>query len=94
MPGPKQFNQSVSATATSQAINFGFNLVHLVIINDGDNEVFLNLESTTATTSDVKLEVGESLTWNFAEPSRRRPSGIGLICSTGETATVRVSGWR
>jgi hypothetical protein len=78
-----EYFEIVSAEDTNSAVSFGFN-GYVVIVNDGPNHVYVSLVGTTATTNDFQLKSGESLAPN--DPT----TGLGLICATAETATVRV----
>jgi hypothetical protein len=78
-----EFFEIVSADDTNSAVSFGFN-GYVVIVNDGPNHVYVSLVGTTAATTDFQLKSGESLAPN--DPT----TGIGLICATAESATVRV----
>ena len=87
---PNEFaNNAVAATDTSQLVSFGFSALSVTLVNDGANEVFFSL-SPTATTASFKLLTGES--WSGPIPSAAK--GVALVCSAGETATIRVGAWR
>lgn len=87
---PTEFaNNAVAVTATNQFLNFGFDASVVTIVNDGTNEIFFSF-SLVATTSKFKLNSGESWSGEVPSPSR----GVALICSSAETATVRVGAWR
>jgi len=68
---------------------------HLLLVNDGANEVFVELKAEnqsadqTATTSSFELRSGESITVD----SDRGFEEISTICSAAETATVRFISW-
>lgn len=79
---------TVAATAVNTTVTFGFEATTVIVINDGANEVFVTFSSGVATTASVRLNPGESLTWNW------RTTQVGVICSAGETASVRVWAWR
>ena len=78
-----EYFTAASASQTNTAVTFGFNGYPL-LINDGPNTVYVSLVGTVATTSDFQLKSGESLA--PIDPT----TGVGLICATAETATVRV----
>jgi len=88
--GPDEFNQVVSATDANTAISFGFKARDVLIINDGADEVFVTLGSTIATLTKFELKVGEAIGITLESPTE----GMGLICNSAETATVRVIAWR
>ena len=83
--GPSVKYQAVSATDTNTNVDFGFRAAHLLLINDGANEAFVDFGGTVATNADFELKAGESLNL-LVSPME----DIGIICSAGETATVRV----
>lgn len=83
--GPNVKYQAVSATQVNTNVDFGFRATHLLLINDGANEVYVELGGTTATTSDFELKAGENFTIDVPPME-----DIGLICAAGEMATVRV----
>jgi hypothetical protein len=78
-----EYYELVSASDENTAVSFGFT-GQVVVTNDGPNDVYVSLVGTTATTSDFQLKMGETLAPE--DPT----SGIGLICATAESATVRV----
>lgn len=86
--------QTVSATQTNTAVTFTVPPGILVLVNDGPNTVYVTLASTTATTSKFALKIGESLSLTFASDLQAAPTGAGFICTTGQTASVRVGAWR
>jgi hypothetical protein len=88
--GPLEYVTSVAATQANTAVSFGFNAVDVLVVNDGANEIFITFASSTATTSKFQLNTTESFTMHFTSPVQ----GMGIICSSGETATVRVGAWR
>lgn len=88
--GRRHSYTTVSATQANSVVTFGFNPARVVVINDGANEVFVSLAASIATTSDIRLNANEVRTFDaltFALPT------LGVICSTGETASVRVIAW-
>lgn len=90
----KQFFSEVSATDSNSQVDFGLAASRLEAINDGVNSIFITLESNTATTSDLKLYAGERFSWDTQGDPLRKIGRIGIICASGETATVRVGAWR
>lgn len=82
----------VSASSVAQTANVSGS--SLLIVNDGSNEVFVRVfdvgETVTAATSaNSEIKSGESMEFD-------RPGGIAsvsLICSAGESATVRLFYW-
>lgn len=92
--GLPMYYREVSATQTNTTVTFTLipsdNKVFAVTLkNDGSNEVFFNSNGPTATTSSAKLLAGESIVLR----SRSAITVMGLICSAGETTTVRVFGF-
>jgi len=83
---------SISATQSETITNIkGF---HLLLVNDGVDEVFIETRQEpegvqTATISSFELKNGESLVID----SNRGFTAVNVICNTGETATVRFKTW-
>jgi len=88
-----EYFESVSATSTNSAVSFSFPARLLTITNAGPNRAYFSLVSTTGATSGPYLEPGEFQTFSVANPDNVC-TGLGIICDTGETATVRVMAWR
>ncbi len=83
---------SISATDSEAKTDIGG--THLLLINDGVNEVFIELRernnaAITATTSSFELKSSESATFD----SDRGFDQVSTICSSAETATVRFISW-
>ena len=83
---------SISATDVEQEVIVYGN--HLLLVNDGANEVFFEVTQTgepdrVATTSSFKLNSGESIVLD----TTRDLTEVSLICSAAETATVRYKTW-
>lgn len=89
---------SVSATQTNTAVTFtddtgsnAFSAASVWLKNDdATNEAYICFSGTVAAASagcGFELKAGESITVNF--PSDEGQTGIGVICASGETATVR-----
>ena len=90
--GATQANTATSYTDNhSGGSALAFNARRVVVINDGPNAVYVDLEDTTATTADRKVANGESFSqvWDSGLGGEGW-AGIGLICAAGETAGVRV----
>lgn len=79
---------TISATDVAGTTTLGG--YHVVLVNDGPNEIYIafNKESA-ATTSDFKLDSGESITLD----SNDRIDNVKHICSAAETASVRYVTW-
>lgn len=88
--GPTEYVATVSATAVNTAVSFGFKATTILVVNDGSNTVFVTLASSTATTSKFPVKSSETFSIQLNSPAQ----GMGLICATSETATVRVGAWR
>ena len=86
---PRTFHQTVDVTDTSQLITFGFFIHHLVLISDGDNEVFWTITAATATAADIELKNGEVISMSAKDNPM---STVALIATSMETATIRVIG--
>ena len=84
---PKEFYQEVSCTQANTVVDFVSPMKQVLLINDGANEAFFTVASGVATTAKTKLLSGDTLivSWDGYDVT-----SIGVICSTGETATVRV----
>ena len=83
--GPSVKYQAVSATDASTNVDFGFRATHVVLINDGANEIYVKFGGTTATTSDFELKPAETISVDVPPME-----DLGIICAAGETATTRV----
>jgi len=89
---PREYNETVSATDTSSEVAFGFAATEVLVINDGTDEVYITFESGTATTAMFPLNSGEYINPSF-KGGQLKPRVMGIVCDTGETATVRVIAW-
>lgn len=79
---------TISATDVEATTTLGG--YHVVLVNDGPNEVFVAFnKASAATTSDFKLDANESVVLD----SNDRIDTVRHICSTGETASVRYVTW-
>lgn len=101
-------NGAVAATDSNTAITFSddagaFNArgITVYIASSSDDEAYVSLRSTTATADTESLVVlpgGPALVVNWTEDMGREGldgwAGIGIICDTGETATVSVNAVR
>ena len=84
---------SISATDSEAKTDIG-NSNHVLLVNDGANEVFIELRernsvTIAATTSSFELKSGESLVVD----SNRGFDQVSTICSSAETATIRFFSW-
>lgn len=81
--------ESTSAiTDVSSTITLGG--YHVIIVNDGTDEVYLTFNSpVAATTSDFQLNADESITID----SNDRIDNVKIVCASGETASVRIITW-
>lgn len=76
---------TISATDVEGSTRIGQK--HVVVINDGTNEVYIKFNtSTAATTSDFKLEAGEALGLDSTD----QIDNIRYICAAAETASIRI----
>lgn len=83
-----EFYTEVSVTDVNSPIDFGFaqgGVVELSMIHAGGADVFFTLLSTVATESGIRLRDTEIRNYTAAGLN-----GIGLLCGSGATATVRV----
>ena len=83
---------AVSANSTSQTTTI--NRGTLVVVNDGSNEVFVRVfyEGETpaaATTANAEIKSSESFTFT----KDFNITAISIVCSSAETATVRLFYW-
>ena len=82
---------SATATAASTAVQGS----HLIIVNQGSNEVFINVGQdgavTTAATSSFRLDTDEGIA--IDAESGHNFNAVSTICSTSETATVVYIYW-
>lgn len=98
---------SVSQTLTSTTFTDNgsggvaatFNARHVLVrsLSSSANTCYFDLKDTTATTADTALEPGGSISLTFPLTSTGETDGwpgIGSICSTGQTATFRVTAMR
>jgi hypothetical protein len=85
---------TLSATQTNTALTFATPPGILIIINDGPDAAYVTLASTTATVSKFLLRKNESLALPFISDTQAAPTGMGVICATGQTASIRVGAWR
>ncbi len=88
-----EYINAVSVTATNTEVDFGFPARLLTITNMGTSRAYFTLISLTAAVTDPYLEAGEFQTFSVANPDNIS-TGLGLICDSSETATVRVMAWR
>jgi hypothetical protein len=63
---------------------------HMILVNDGADEVYITLQNRVATTSDFELQSGEAI----AIDSDAEFEEINCICDTAETASVRLLQWK
>ena len=81
---------SLSATAASAELKL--NARHILLINDGANEVFVKLNSTSAATvSDFQIKPTEGVVLDVTEG--QKIYNVRYICSPAEAATVRYIAW-
>ncbi len=87
----KEFPIAISATDVNTNTSVGFTARKIWIHNDlnSANEVYVTLVSGVSTTSKVRLDPGQGLALDNAYVVR-----FGVICATGETATVYGGAWR
>lgn len=85
---PNFYYQKVSASQTNSAITFGFPAGQVSLVSDGASDnCFYEFTSSTATTSSPQIKSTEFFNWFFPGDG---VSSMGIICSSGQTATVRV----
>lgn len=77
-----------NTTVTVSLSAFSNQALTVTVANDGSNEVFVNTNGSTATTANLKILAGEI--HKFTADAGMGITTIGIICSAGETSTVRV----
>ncbi len=99
-------NNAVSVTQTSQTITIGIRsepAYDVLVVNDSAsvNEMYIRLfdcndTPAAATTSDIRIEKGESRSYTRSRPASgdtqplKGYCAVSLICAGSETATARV----
>lgn len=94
----------ISASQSNSVVTFtdnhsggdasAFNATKIVIVNDGPDPIFVDYVDTTASTADWQVKIGESLILSPPALTSQGVPGIGIICASGKTATVRVNATR
>jgi len=82
--------QANSVVTFTDSVNGAFEAVLITIYNQGSDEIYVEFRSTVATTSSVPIQSG--LTFAYSHPNGI--AGIGIICASGESATVDVAAFR
>lgn len=82
----------ISATSTEADTALGGK--HVILVNDGPNEVYIRLRqegaaNLNATTSDFSIANGDSATFDSEEGF----SQVSTICQASETASLRYVYW-
>ena len=94
LAGQPFYTTTVSATQTNTTVDLKTNLgqdVHsLLVINDGANEIFINIQTGVATTADFRIEPTDAPYIFTSGGGEFALNTIGIICSSGETASVRL----
>ena len=97
--GPLSYYTEVSATQTNTATSFATPLPQgargVNVWNDGPNNVWVNPNTTTAvaTAGGASVKIAPGTVYQFLVDGGEAITGLGIICATGETATVRVHAW-
>jgi hypothetical protein len=102
------YNADVSVTQTNTQVAFadtgsggigvGFKAMSILVrsLSSSANTCYLDLRDRVASTSDIALEPGGSIGFSFPPTSQPADGwdGMGMICSSGQTATFRVTAMR
>lgn len=103
------YNSDVSVTQANSAVTFydngsagtamAFNARNVLVrsLSTSANTCYFDTKDTVATTADIALEPGGSISLTFPSTSVGEGDGwpgMGAICSTGQTATFRVTAMR
>ena len=97
--GPLSYYTEVSATATNTATSFATPLPQgargMNVWNDGPNDVWINVNTTTAvaTAGGASVKIVAGSTYQFLVDGAENITGFGAICAATQTATVRVHAW-
>ena len=75
-----------NCTQVASTVTFANTAKFLLVKNVGTDTVYINT-SGTATTADIAIEVGETITLNGGQLGL---TSVSLICDTAETADVRL----
>lgn len=85
---------SVSATQSNQNVTFAFDSPVLVVLaNDGANEIFYKWGGTAVAGGTTSVQLPPYTTRYIPFAPGRGPASVGVICSSSETATVRVEAY-
>jgi hypothetical protein len=85
---------TVAATQANTTTTFSFDTAETVFIsNDGANEIYVRwgAVAVAAATTNIQIPAYKSKSFTFAPG--QGPGSVGIICSGGETATVRVEAY-
>jgi hypothetical protein len=90
--GDAKESKQGTISSTDVASEVKINANHVLLVNDGTDEVYVKLNSTTvATTADFKIGSGESLVLDAIQGQRLY--SVQYVCTATETATVRYLAW-
>jgi hypothetical protein len=82
-----QYNSEIAATSSgTNSVAFGFNALKVVVINDGSARVYIDLTTTSGSTTGHRMASGESVSIT----AKGNAYYTGLSCAATSSATVRV----
>jgi hypothetical protein len=89
--GQPHFSDTVAVTDanTNTAIDTLYRANSVLIINDGANEVYFDVATGVAVADGAPILPGESILITSGSGAYYI-TNVGLICDTGETASVRI----
>lgn len=83
-------SKETTASVTDVSSTIALGGYHVIIVNDGTDEIYLTFNSASAaTTADFQLNADESITLD----SNDRLDNVKVVCASGETASIRVITW-
>jgi hypothetical protein len=88
------YSTTVSATDTHTSKTFGFTAGMVIVSNYGADDVYIRWNGTAAVASTASLVIRGRGGKVYTFPPTRGPASIGIICDTGETATVVVDAFQ
>ncbi len=84
---------TVSATQANSTVTFGFDADTVFISNDGANEIFVRWGAVAVASATTNVHIPAYKSKSFPFAPGKGPATVGIICSAGETSTVRVEAY-